>query len=259
MNQIRKRLTYGNVMSSIAVFLVLGGGAAFAASQLGKNTVGPKQLKKNAVRTAKIKGGAVTAAKLHKNAVKAAKIQNGAVVTNKLKNGAVTGDKVADGTLSGAKINASSTSFSQIVEKLRGNSSVPFTPGQVYPFNNATYTQPTGRDDQYLAAFDVKFAAGCVQPRVAAALLTKDAANPGSPAPPEIVGYGYVLDKGAGEVTRRVNFGPYTLPADPMFSIAPISPRNHSFSVLLSSAACSSGSGVSATGAELDVIGTTTG
>ena len=257
MNQIRKRLTYANVMSSIAVFLIIGGGAAFAA--LGKNTVGPKQLKKNAVRTAKIKGGAVTAAKLHKNAVKAAKIQNGAVVTNKLKNGAVTGDKVADGTLSGAKINASSTSFSQIVEKLRGNSSVPFTPGQVYPFNNATYTQPTGRDDQYLAAFDVKFAAGCVQPRTAVAFLTKDAANPGSPAPPEIIGYGLAIDKGAGEVTRRVNFGPYTLPADPMFSIAPISSTNHTFSVYLAGATCNSGSGITATGAELDVIGTTGG
>ena len=159
------------------------------------------------MRTAKIKGGAVTAAKLHKNAVKAAKIQNGAVVTNKLKNGAVTGDKVADGTLSGAKINASSTPFSQVVEKLRGNSSIPFTGGQVYPFNNATYTQPTGRDDQYLAAFDVKFAASCNQPRSAAAYLVKDAANPGAPGPPEILGFGLAIDKGTGDVTRRANFG----------------------------------------------------
>ncbi len=31
MNQIRKRLTYANAMSSIAVFLVLGGGTAFAS------------------------------------------------------------------------------------------------------------------------------------------------------------------------------------------------------------------------------------
>jgi hypothetical protein len=38
LKQIRKRLTYANVMSSIAVFLILGGATAFAA--LGKNTVG---------------------------------------------------------------------------------------------------------------------------------------------------------------------------------------------------------------------------
>jgi len=79
LNQIRKRLTYANVMSSIAVFLVLGGATALAAVQLGKNSVGTKQLKKNAVTTAKIKKNAVT--------------------TAKIKSGAVTGDKVNLGTL----------------------------------------------------------------------------------------------------------------------------------------------------------------
>ena len=36
MQFVRKRLTYANVMSSIAVFLVVGGATAFAATQLGK-------------------------------------------------------------------------------------------------------------------------------------------------------------------------------------------------------------------------------
>jgi hypothetical protein len=61
LKQIRKRLTYANVMSSLAVFLVLGGGAALAASQLGKNTVGTKQLKKNAVTSPKVKNGSLQA------------------------------------------------------------------------------------------------------------------------------------------------------------------------------------------------------
>jgi hypothetical protein len=56
--QIRKRLTYANVMSSIAVFLVLGG-AAFAAVKLPKNSVGTKQLKNNAVISAKVKDGSL--------------------------------------------------------------------------------------------------------------------------------------------------------------------------------------------------------
>ena len=51
-------------MSSIAVFLVIGGATAFAA--LGKNTVGSKQLKSNAVTTKKIKKEAVTAKKVKK-------------------------------------------------------------------------------------------------------------------------------------------------------------------------------------------------
>lgn len=76
MNTIRKRVTYANVMSSIAVFLVLGGGAAVAASQLDKNSVGSKELKKNAVTTAKIKKNAVTNAKIKKNAVTGAKVKD---------------------------------------------------------------------------------------------------------------------------------------------------------------------------------------
>jgi hypothetical protein len=86
--QIRKRLTYANVMSSIAVFLVLGGATALAAG-LAKNSVGSKQLKKNAV----------TAAKIKKNAVTTAKIKNSAVTTAKIKNEAVTGAKVNEATL----------------------------------------------------------------------------------------------------------------------------------------------------------------
>jgi hypothetical protein len=45
-------------MSSIAVFLVVAGGTAFAVSQLGKESVGSKQLKKEAVSLAKINAAA---------------------------------------------------------------------------------------------------------------------------------------------------------------------------------------------------------
>ena len=64
MQKIRGNLSYANVVASLALFLALTGGAAFAASHLGKNTVGPKQIKPNAITTAKIKNGAVTGAKI---------------------------------------------------------------------------------------------------------------------------------------------------------------------------------------------------
>lgn len=80
MKQVRKRITYANVMSSIAVFLVLGGATAFAASKIGAN-----QLKANSVLTGKIKKEAITTSKLKKNAV--------------------TGVKVKDGSLTGSDIN----------------------------------------------------------------------------------------------------------------------------------------------------------
>jgi len=79
-NQIRKRLTYANVMSSIAVFLVLGGATALAAG-LAKNSVGSKQLKKNAVTAAKIKKNAVTTAKIKNNAVNGAKVNEATLAT----------------------------------------------------------------------------------------------------------------------------------------------------------------------------------
>ncbi len=63
MKSVLKRLTYANVMSSIAVFLVVAGGTAFAASQLGKESVGAKQLKKEAVGLAKINAAAKSALK----------------------------------------------------------------------------------------------------------------------------------------------------------------------------------------------------
>jgi hypothetical protein len=62
----RPKLTYANVVATLALFIAVGGASAFAASQLGKNTVGTKQLKKNSVTTAKIKKEAVTGAKVKK-------------------------------------------------------------------------------------------------------------------------------------------------------------------------------------------------
>lgn len=66
MRRLSGKLTYANVMVTILAFVMLSGGAAYAASQLGKNSVGAKQLKKNAVTTAKVKKEAITAAKVKK-------------------------------------------------------------------------------------------------------------------------------------------------------------------------------------------------
>jgi hypothetical protein len=63
---MRPKLTYANVTATLALIIAVGGASAFAATQLAKNSVGPKQLKKNAVTTAKIKNEAVTAAKVKK-------------------------------------------------------------------------------------------------------------------------------------------------------------------------------------------------
>lgn len=90
------RLSYANVMSTLAVFLLVGGGVAFGATRLAKNSVGPKQLKKSAVTTAKLKKGAVNGAK----------VKDGSLTGTELADGTVTGLKVQDGSLTGADLAA---------------------------------------------------------------------------------------------------------------------------------------------------------
>jgi hypothetical protein len=65
---IRSKLTYANVMATIALFIALGGGA-YAATTLKPNSVGTKQIKKSAV----------TGQKLAKNAVDGSKVKNGSL------------------------------------------------------------------------------------------------------------------------------------------------------------------------------------
>jgi hypothetical protein len=54
MNRLPIKLTYANVVATLALFVALAGGTAFAATQLPKNSVGSKQIKKEAVTPAKL-------------------------------------------------------------------------------------------------------------------------------------------------------------------------------------------------------------
>jgi hypothetical protein len=76
---LRRHLTYANVISTLCLFLVLGGGAAFAATKLAKGSVGTEALKAEAV----------TKAKLHANSVNSKKVVNGSL----------TGEDIASSTL----------------------------------------------------------------------------------------------------------------------------------------------------------------
>jgi hypothetical protein len=60
LSKIGRRLTYANVIGTIALFLALGGGA-YAALKLPKNSVGSAQIKKDAVNSSKVKNGSLLA------------------------------------------------------------------------------------------------------------------------------------------------------------------------------------------------------
>jgi hypothetical protein len=91
-------------MSSLAVFLILGGATAFAATKVGSNEIKANSIKtgkivKEAVTAGKIKTGAVTESRIADGAVTNKKIADNAVTTGKIANDAVTGDKVKESSL----------------------------------------------------------------------------------------------------------------------------------------------------------------
>jgi hypothetical protein len=142
MDSLRKRLTYANVMSTFAVFLVLGGGAAFAASQLRKNSVGTKQLKKNAVTAAKVKNGAINSAKVADGSLTGTdvadgsltgtEIADGSIVTGDLANLAVTTAKLANASVNSGKVQGKSLKGADVADNSLGGPQIDeSTLGQV--------------------------------------------------------------------------------------------------------------------------------
>lgn len=139
---VRKRVTYSNVIATMALFIALGGIAV--AAGLPRNSVGPRQLKRGAVTAAKIRkqavtsgklapksvingklaensvgpgnigNGAVTTAKLAANSVIASTIKNGVVTTNKLDNEAVTTAKLGKESVATVKLGNESVTSAKL-------------------------------------------------------------------------------------------------------------------------------------------------
>lgn len=77
----RPRLTYANIASTLALFLALGGGAAYAASK---------------VNTGDLAKGAVHASNVFKRAITSGKLAVGAVRSNQVVDGAIGSKQLAD-------------------------------------------------------------------------------------------------------------------------------------------------------------------
>jgi|SRR5882757_8026101 len=102
MKRFRPRLTYANVIASLALFVALGGSAV--AAGLAKNSVGPNQLKKGAVTGKAIRKQAVTAGKIAPKAVVAGKLGANAVLPGNLGAGIISTDKISASAVTAEKI-----------------------------------------------------------------------------------------------------------------------------------------------------------
>jgi hypothetical protein len=116
------RLSYANVVSTLALFIAIGGTTAFAASKLAPKSVGEFQLRP----------GAVTAEKLRKNAVTAPKIKEGAVKRGKIANASITAPKLTSGSVASASIQEGAISNSKLApEAVTGDKALESTFSQV--------------------------------------------------------------------------------------------------------------------------------
>lgn len=116
MSRVTERLTFANVMSVVAVFIAIGGGAYAAglakdsvkSKQIAANAVKQSELASNAVSNPKIAAAAVTTDKIANGSVTTAKIADGSVATAKIADGSVTTAKIANDAVNGAKVNEGS-------------------------------------------------------------------------------------------------------------------------------------------------------
>jgi hypothetical protein len=129
--RIRSKLTYANVMATIACFMVLTG-IGFAVAAIPKKSVGPKQLKNGAVRSKKIHKNAVNASKIKEGAVGRSELANSAVGTGKISNQAVKTGKIANQAVTRAKVSDAAIPFLGTLrtgQTLRGTFNIGGAPG----------------------------------------------------------------------------------------------------------------------------------
>lgn len=97
----RKRLTFANVCSALALFIALGTGSAYAANTIGSSDVIDESLQSVDIKNGTILGQDIAAS---------------ALGTAKYKDGTITGVKLADGTIPGGKLAPNTLGGTQIVE-----------------------------------------------------------------------------------------------------------------------------------------------
>jgi hypothetical protein len=106
---MRRHLTYANLMSTLAVFLAVGGGAAYAA-----NTIFSTDIVDGEVKTQDLAADAVTSPKILDGGVKVTDINDGAVTNTKLGDGAVTSSKIGDGAVTNFKLGSGVVTHSKL-------------------------------------------------------------------------------------------------------------------------------------------------
>lgn len=119
------RLSYSNIVSTLALVLALGSGGAAVAVSLAKDSVGSRHLKADAVRFVDLHAGSVTGAKIRRGSVLGTDLADGTVGSLDLAAGAVRGANVAERSLTGTDIEYHGITGAEVDERTMGK--VPYS------------------------------------------------------------------------------------------------------------------------------------
>ena len=93
---MRRHLTYANVISTLCLVLIVGGGAAYAANTVFSSDIVDNQVRSVDVRDDTLSGGGLTAADLRSASVGNTEIADGGVRSPEVQNEALTGADILD-------------------------------------------------------------------------------------------------------------------------------------------------------------------
>ncbi len=103
LSRIRSRLTYSNVVASMALFIALGG-VSYAAVTLPRNSVGTAQIKRNAVTGSKVKNSSLTGGDVKNSSLTGGDVKNSSLTGGDVKNSSLRGGDVRDSSLTGSDV-----------------------------------------------------------------------------------------------------------------------------------------------------------
>jgi hypothetical protein len=120
LQSLRSRLSFGNVISVIALFVALGGTAMAATIITDNSQVAPDTIsghKPPAGKQANIIGGSVSGVDIGTGAVVSRNINDGSVTGNDVADNRLTGADIADKSLGGADVADNSITGAQIADR----------------------------------------------------------------------------------------------------------------------------------------------
>ena len=100
MRALRNRLTYANVVATLALVIAVAGGTAYAANTVFSSDIVNDQVYSADVRNDTLSGGGLTAADLRNGAVGNTEIADGGVRTAEVQNESLTGADIKNGEVS---------------------------------------------------------------------------------------------------------------------------------------------------------------